>query len=816
MRYAKLFLVKFLLSIVALTVLTLSAQAQQSTRVLTIRTSPADITLQSVFVDGQRAKIISNQNGYAFIEIRGETHNFGCKYTLSIIAENGRFLRKEYDLCASVWQIDVGFEDDATGASQKQILVVPSDPAVRIFSLSVDGKPQSFTAFMDSNRIEFTLKSGPSGYKCTTELEALLSNGNTFKDKVELCANDNEVVLDLAPKREYFEVFTVRSSVNDDRISTVRVDDRKVPILRWISNGVRTRLAVGAAAFKCEASVEVDFASGAKAADKIDICAKNFDITLTPTPQYLTDTSLAAPLAWRFTAPRNANDHARVQFASNSGAFGFSAVCEPGSRSVDVYINGFPNKAGLTGRSSLQLWAGRYAGKQSAFAGRAPDGPNKASPFFNISTQHGLWNGLIAGSAFTVIADDVHRLRLSLKGSAGPVRDFVRACNQRFNGPTVIGDVSNDASLKWSRTRISNGGQQLEFGNANNDRIGLAARCEPGSGFAEVMFASAPNEMPDGRNVSIFWDTIGNQGKETARTRTVEGIEWGAVPVANLDMNNNFWPSLAAGNVVHIAMDGQRMSTYSLKGSAAPVREFVAACRAYQPEPEPEPEPIDNLTPDRPNAEEQVFNSIVDIFNNLSDQSDGKIKVEIGGVSVAAKQALQNYQNNPDFFCSEIDLPTPIGQNQVASSFVNNGSSDYDLFQIRPNGQRVRVRDVPAGARLTVDAPAGQSWEVRRPGGRCIATFATPAKDVTFSIKDNMDRADPDAFVKTYQCGGRNAQVLVAPNHGFAIIAGQYGVHRVSMAGRTQNVWGGTSATISDQQLVLRGAGTPNLDCVAR
>ena len=118
-----------------------------------------------MFVDGREANIISSQQGYTFVEIRDEVSNFRCKYTISVIAKNGRFLRKQFDLCESVWQIDVSFEDTGSGASQKQISIVPADSEVRILSLALDGKPQSYTAFMDSNRVEFTLRRGPSGYK---------------------------------------------------------------------------------------------------------------------------------------------------------------------------------------------------------------------------------------------------------------------------------------------------------------------------------------------------------------------------------------------------------------------------------------------------------------------------------------------------------------------------------------------------------------------------------------------------------------------------------------------------------------------------
>ena len=722
-----------------------------------------------------------------------------------------RFLRKQFDLCESVWQIDVSFEDTGSGASQKQISIVPADSEVRILSLALDGKPQSYTAFMDSNRVEFTLRRGPSGYKCSRQLEALLSNGKTFNKQVDLCANNNEVVLDMEPDREYFEVFTVRTTVSDDRITVVRVDGRRVPILRWITKGVRTRLAVGAGAFECEADIKVEFASGATASVKRDICAENFDVTLTPKPQYVTDTSLSTGFTWRFTAPRSADDQAQIRFASNNRAAGFVAVCDPGSREADIYITGFPNRAQLSGRVDLEMWAGRYQGNQSAIIGRAPGGPDNAAPRFTLSTSNGLWNGLIAGSAHTLIADDVHRLRLSLKGSAGPVREFVRACNQRFNGPSVIGDVTGDASLKWSNSRMSNGQHRLIFGDVSTDRIGLEARCVPGDGFAEIMFASAPIGMSQFTDLDVFWDTVGNQGTMFARTRNVPGIEWGTVPISKAEMSDPFWGSLAAGNIVHIVMDGERMATYSLKGSAGPVRNFVAACKPYIPEPEPDP-----VTPDQPTREEEVLNTFLDIFGAISERSNGQFKVEIEGGNIGAKRALEAYQSNPNFLCTQTEVPTPTGQNRVRSSFVNRGGDVLDLFEITSNGQRQRVRDIPPGARLSVTAQSGQSWEIRKRNGGCVARLASPDRDVQFSVNANMARADQDAFVKTYQCGGRTAYALIAPNHGLAIIDGQFAVVRAEVAGRSQNIWGRTSASISNEQLVVRGGNAPNMDCVAR
>ncbi|MGJ8527307.1 hypothetical protein [Maritalea sp.] len=811
MRRSKIAIYKLLIVCLILVGGLSNAFAQISTRVLTIKTAPNNIELQSVFIDGQRAKIISSQSGYSFVEVRADVNEFRCKYTLSVIAENGRFLRKKYDLCEEVWQIDVDFADDGAGTSKKQISIVPSDPEVRIYSLAVNGKPQSFTAFIDSNRIEFTLRRGPSGYKCSAALDALLSNGNRFKEQVDLCANNNEVVLDLEPERKYFEVLTIRSTIKDDRISSVRVDGRKVPILRWITNGVRTRLAAGADSFKCDAKLEVDFASGAKAAGTMDICAENFDVTLTPAAQYKSDTNMSASFAWRFIAPKDANDMAVVEHFSRSGRKGFVAVCEPGSRNATVYVTGFPVSADFNSRLKLQSWAGQYKDTREVRIGRSPIGNKLSGPSFSLSTKNGLWNGLISGSAYTLIADEEHRLRLSLKGSAGPVREFVRACNQQFYGPSVSGDVTNDSSLKWTKPRQSNGGHRLVFGDLGTDRIGLDARCDEGEGFAQVMFASAPTDLSQNTSVEVFWDTVGNQGTQVARTRNVPNIDWGTVPVAQIEMNDGFWASLAGGNIVHIAMDGRRMATYSLKGSATPVRQFVDACRQYVAEPEPR----QPLTPDQPTREEQVFDSIIDIFNGISERSNGGIQIEIESSNAGADRALQQYRNNPNLICTDVVLPQALGGGNVNSSFINQSASPVDLFQVAANGQRIRVRDIPSGARLSVDAPQGQSWEVRRRNGGCVTSFVSPRQDVEFLIKQNMGEADPGAFAKSYQCDGRQVQVVVAPNHGFAIIDGRYAVHRAKVSGRAQDIWGDMSASISDQQLVVRGGDVPDYDCTA-
>jgi hypothetical protein len=429
----------------------------------------------------------------------------------------------------------------------------------------------------------------------------------------------------------------------------------------------------------------------------------------------------------------------------------------------------------------------------------------------SLPTSDGLWDGMIAGSAFTILADDDHRLRLSLKGSAGPTRDFVRACNQRFNGPSVIGDVTSDTSLKWSKSRLGNGQHRLVYGDLSTDRIGLDARCEERTGFAEVMFASAPTNMPQFTDLDIGWDTVGNRGSAFARTRNVPGIEWGTVPISKIEMTDPFWGALAAGNIVRLSVDGDRMATYSLKGSAGPVRQFVDACRAYREQPVQE-EP---LTPDQPERGEEVFNSIVDIFNTLSSQSNGGVQIEIEAGNAGARRALDAYKNNPSVLCDAVDRQGSFRGSAVQSAFVNRTGEAVTLFEVTPDGQRLSVRDIPPGARLSVTADSGQSWEVRRPGGGCIAGFATPNRDVQFEIKPNMNGADRDAFAKTYMCNGRPTYVVVAPNHGLALIDGEYAVVRAQVAGRQQNIWGGMSAAISNEKLVVRG-GPQDYDCNAR
>ena len=206
----------------------------------------------------------------------------------------------------------------------------------------------------------------------------------------------------------------------------------------------------------------------------------------------------------------------------------------------------------------------------------------------------------------------------------------------------------------------------------------------------------------------------------------------------------------------------------------------------------------------------------MDIFNAISERSDGQFKVEIERGNPVANRALAAYGSNPAFLCNSSQAPTSLGARQIESAFVNRSSQSVEIFEIGSNGQRFRIREIPPGARLSVTSQSGQSWEVREKGGSCLAIFASPNRDVEFSIASNMADKDPGAFVKTYQCDDVAVPVVIAPNHGFAIIDGQFAVVRAKVAGRNHNIWGSASASISNDQLILKGGSVPSLNCPAR
>ncbi len=503
-------------------------QGAAAARILTIEKNPANIELQSAFINGQRAPIIAQADQYAFIELEDGAQ---CYATLSLIAKNGRFLRKQMNLCDEEWQIALNFGDTGAGPSVRTVTIVPSKNNVRILALSFDGRPQPFTAFPNSNRVEFDIRRGPSGFKCVGELTAALSGAEDFQRTVDLCAFGNEVILDVEPT-QYYEILTVRSGSND-KIVGLTLNDEKLNIIRHIGNDARARIFADSSGINCTGELEAEFASGATGQGQLDLCGSNFDVTITPKPKFASDTVLSSGYTWRFTAPQSENDIAALEFKARSfNRTGFSAVCEPGSRRATVYLDGFPARADLPRRTRINWTTGRYNGVVNADRGQSPVGEG-AAPSFTESTGDRLWKGLISGANFTAIANDSHRLILSLNGSAGPVRDFIAACNARFNGPSVYGDVSEDSTLSWSTPPPRRDGDlRLVFGDLSADRVGLEARCTPRDGVVRIMFASAPRGLPGERDVNVDWRVGDQTGRIRAVTRTVDGYDWGALPVA--------------------------------------------------------------------------------------------------------------------------------------------------------------------------------------------------------------------------------------------------------------------------------------------
>jgi hypothetical protein len=788
-------------------------QGAAAARILTIETKPANIELQSAFINGQRADIVAQAGKYAFIELEDENQ---CYATLSLIAKNGRFLRKQMNLCDQDWQIALSFGDTGAGPSVRTITIVPSQENVRILALSFDGEPQPFTAFANSNRVEFDIRRGPSGFKCVGELSAALSGADNFERTVDLCAFGNEVILDVEPKR-YYEILTVRSG-GDDKVTGIKLNGEKLNIIRHIGNDARTRVFADTSGINCTGNLEVDFASGATGEGQLDLCGSNFDVTITPKPKFASDTTLRSGYSWRFNPPQSEQDIASLEFKARSfNRTGFSAVCQPGSRQATIYLDGFPARANLPRRTSINWTTGRYNGVVNANRGQSPLA-NGAAPSFSKSTNDRLWNGLITGASFTAIANDNHRLILSLSGSAGPVRQFVAACNTRFNGPSVYGDVTEDSSLKWSTPPSRRDGDlRLVFGDVTTDRIGLEARCTPQDDFVRIMFASAPRGLADERNVNVNWRVGEDGGRVRAVTRAVEGYDWGALPIATIDTRDPMWRALALGNVVRWSVNGEQTATYSLKGSGAAIRRFLSGCRPpAQPNIGDGGDDDFGVDPDRPSTGNEAVDTIINIFDLINQQSDSNVKININTQTATARRALNNYQANPNYMCDLSANSQPMGNRAISIGFKNERQRAVEVYEIAANGQRQYVRDVPPSARLQLTRSAGQGFEVRSANGGCLTTMVATNADIEYRINPTMGRADPEAVAKSYNCSGREVVALIEPNKGTALVDGQYALHRARVNGGFANVWGNVRAKITNQELVLEEGGTTRLSCRAR
>lgn len=122
----------------------------------------------------------------------------------------------------------------------------------------------------------------------------------------------------------------------------------------------------------------------------------------------------------------------------------------------------------------------------------------------------------------------------------------------------------------------------LQHAVPQTDDRDFRADCGTQSGFAKITFQQAPQGLQEGMPQTVqitageFYNTYNAFGSSTANEAGV------SLPEVNIEMTDPLWEAMIRQSELSIAVEGLPAHSVSLKGSANPVRLFVATCALPQ------------------------------------------------------------------------------------------------------------------------------------------------------------------------------------------------------------------------------------------
>jgi len=167
-----------------------------------------------------------------------------------------------------------------------------------------------------------------------------------------------------------------------------------------------------------------------------------------------------------------------------------------------------------------------------------------------------------------------------------PGSDFESTVRESLNGtantqPVLV--TANDAR-EWLAAPGSQPGSlsQLQHLVPQTDDRDFRADCSTQSGFAKITFQQAPAGLVEGMPQAVritagdFSGTYNAFGSSSANEAGV------SLPEVNIEMTDPLWETMIRESELLIAVEGMPAHSVSLRGSANPVRLFVATCSLPQ------------------------------------------------------------------------------------------------------------------------------------------------------------------------------------------------------------------------------------------
>lgn len=302
--------------------------------------------------------------------------------------------------------------------------------------------------------------------------------------------------------------------------------------------------------------------------------------------------------------------------------------------------------------------------------------PAGLEPLEQVETPISVPNGSTDTAALPTDFETAVQNRLDQTGAPGPA-----------NSAPVLVTASQD------RTWVAEPGSQpgalslLQHTVSQTDDRDFRAQCGTQSGFAAVTFQQAPAGLTEGMPQSVFISAGDFSASYNAFGSSSNNEAGVSLPEITLEMTDPLWQAMIQQSELSITVEGMPAYSVSLKGSASPVRLFVATCALPQ----------------------QIVSD-----NGLAPGQDP----------------------SSDLACSELGRVRSIEADRPGEIVFRNASAEpIDVNWVDYRGGERRYARLEPGQILEQQTYMSHAWTVRGAGGQCRGIYVsrTPYREVVIN-----------------------------------------------------------------------------------
>ncbi|WP_417767039.1 hypothetical protein [Stappia sp.] len=436
--------------------------ASADVRIVSLKSDNPAIAITSATSGGTALKSVGKSDTSLFVEAGAAGKDFACQQTLAITLSNGRSLSRSYDLCAANYTLTVETaaatrpappktapaetvssspaqaKKTGSGRIERKLVMIQTDDDTAIREVFIDDRPAQVRRRSQARvfvEVEGNDKNDGQ-IDCRRPMRLVLADGRILQDTVDICGDWKVTMSTKAAAKQQAGGGNVRRAVP----STAG------PAAPPLAGGVRRPTTSGGAdgsdtsgnlrgsrdeTARTDPARREEKRTGEETEERTETAENARDEAPAGGRSSAPHDALALPLFDRrewYVSPGQGDTLRLVYGIRETDDRGFLATCERGSNQIETSL--LPGELRLAENAPVDVALSarditrRYTGRGSS----ANNESGRSMPLVRLAADDPIWSGLARGEALTVALQGSWRYRVSLSGSAGPVRAFQQAC----------------------------------------------------------------------------------------------------------------------------------------------------------------------------------------------------------------------------------------------------------------------------------------------------------------------------------------------------------------------------------------------------